>query len=161
MKNSYFRQKSRSGNDDCDVNLRKLKCPHKPPSASLYAMPYNGNTAYTIYKQMRYKIFLRYIAYLQIGHNSANRKRPAKYRNEAYDRYGQWRTRYRGENEASSIKANRTRMSVFFLSHCLFFVTALRRIYFSVFRFRVEKRIRLGNDAAFWIWRANYDPHRP
>src|SRR6218665_471847 len=48
-------------------------------------------------------------------------------------------TNERGENAASSIKANCTRMSDFLLSHC-FFVTALRRIYFSVFRFRVQER---------------------
>ena len=71
-------------------------------------MPYNGNTVYTIYKQTRYKIFLHYNACLQIDHNSANRKRPAKYRNETNDRYGQWRTRCRGENEACCIVDNCT-----------------------------------------------------
>ena len=43
----------------------------------------------TIYKKMRYKIYLHYNACLQIGHNSGNRKRPAKHRNETCDRYGQ------------------------------------------------------------------------
>src|SRR6218665_1090481 len=62
----------------------------------------------TIYKKMRYEIYLPHDARLQIGHNSANRKRPAKYRNETYDRYGQWRTRHRGENEASCIVDNCT-----------------------------------------------------
>ena len=57
MKNSYFRQKSRSGNDECDVNLLKLKCPHKPPFAILYAMPCNGNTVYTIYSKCAIKSF--------------------------------------------------------------------------------------------------------
>src|SRR6218665_62330 len=71
-------------------------------------MPYNTNTVYTIYKQTRYKIFLHYNACLQIGHNSANRKRPAKHRNETYDRCGQWRTIYRGENEACFIVDNCT-----------------------------------------------------
>src|SRR6218665_934111 len=57
---------------------------------------------------MRYEIYLPHDARLQIRHNSSNRKRPAKYRNETYDRYGQWRTRYRGENEACCIVDNCT-----------------------------------------------------
>src|SRR6218665_2033477 len=52
-------------------------------------------------------------------------------------------------------------MNAFFLSHCFFLSQHYEEFIFLFFVSEFRKEIGLVNDAAFWIWLANYGPHRP